>query len=286
MSWKSFLHKGTRAHFAVGCILASLQLGQQALQELRYEQVFSRWLPTCTPIPAIPEKTFFQACHIEPVLVPFWEHNRGRARPFKLCSLLQSTSNAAGNISSSTRASKSRFFWILNVCWHFEHEEPNAARVAALHTKLAWDNIKCKSSVKVNKTRNFHVQATAHCFSWMFYIIPFPPGRPVISTFALFCILIRAHSLNCALWWSKTFYSNAIQSKCCYINYSLMELCAVTSSELTHSQSERFTVPFWWKAQRNLTFPQFWSQKPGYWISSCEGNHFYTSSWEHSLNQK
>lgn len=31
-----------------------------------------------------------------------------------------------------------------------------------------------------------------------------------------------------------------------------MQLCAVISSELTHSQRERFTVLFWWKAQRNL----------------------------------
>lgn len=125
----------------------------------------------------------------------------------------------------------SGFFWILNVCWHFEHEEPNAVCVAALPTKLAWENVKCKSSVKVNKTRNLHVETTAHCFSWMFFIIPFPSGSPIIYTFALFCILIRANSLSRALWWTKAFYSNAIQSKCCCINYSLTELCAVTSSE-------------------------------------------------------
>lgn len=66
-------------------------------------------------------------------------------------------SNAAGNISSGTRASMSRFFLILNVCWHFEQEEANAVCVAALPTKLARENVKCKSSVKVNKTRNLHV---------------------------------------------------------------------------------------------------------------------------------
>lgn len=204
MPWKSFLHKCTRAHFAVGCILASLQLFGVS-KPSRSSDVNKYFQGDSLPAnPPSQRRHFFQARHIGPVL--FGNISKGELGYFNSHSyrapqlLLEIFSPVEELVWVEFLNPECLLaFWAWRVC------------VAALPTKLAWENVKCKSSVKMNKTRNLHVEATAHCFSWMLFILPFPPGSPIISTFALFYILIRVHSLNCALWWSKTFYSNAIQ---------------------------------------------------------------------------
>lgn len=154
MPQKSFLHKCSRAHFAVGCTLASLQqlvCGQQPRQTFGYEHSILKVTPYLQT-PCHREDIFSRHISQELFLFLFGNNTKGDLGHFNSIHSYRAPQMLLEIFLPVQHLVWADFFesWILNVCWHFEHEEPSAVCVAAPSTKLALVNVKCKSSVKVN----------------------------------------------------------------------------------------------------------------------------------------